>query len=91
MVTGGHVQRACLDQFAFLQNFTVAKESYQFKVLNKVYLQNFLHGWVVNHEMNLMMLPIHAKSFVNRLHLVLQISKIPLASLRLQLFYVFAN
>jgi hypothetical protein len=33
-----------------------AKESYQFEVLNEVYLQNFLHGWVVNHEMNLMML-----------------------------------
>jgi hypothetical protein len=47
--------RACLVHFTFLQNFTVAKESYQFEVLNEVYLQNFLHGWVVNHEMNLMM------------------------------------
>jgi len=26
------------------------------KVLNEVYLQNFLHGWVVNREMNLMSL-----------------------------------
>jgi hypothetical protein len=33
-----------------------AKESYQFEVLNEVYLQNFLHGWVVNRETNLMML-----------------------------------
>ena len=24
------------------------------KVLNEVYLQNFLHGWTVNREMNLM-------------------------------------
>jgi hypothetical protein len=35
--------------------------------------------------------PIHAKSFINRLHLILQISKIPLASLRLHLFCVFAD
>src|SRR6185503_568270 len=27
-----------------------------FKVLNEVYLQNFLHRWVVNRETNLMML-----------------------------------
>ena len=27
-----------------------------FEVLNEVYLQNFLHRWVVNREMNLMML-----------------------------------
>jgi hypothetical protein len=33
--------------------------------------------------------PIHTKSFINRLHLVLQISKIPLASLRLQVFLRF--
>ena len=26
------------------------------EVLNKVYLQNFLHGWAVNREMNLMSL-----------------------------------
>ena len=25
-------------------------------VLNKIYLRNFLHGWVVNREMNLMSL-----------------------------------
>jgi hypothetical protein len=30
--------RACLDHFAKTQNFTVAKESYQFEVLNEVYL-----------------------------------------------------
>jgi hypothetical protein len=36
--------------------FYFAKKSYQFEVLNEVYLQNFLHGWVVNHETNLMML-----------------------------------
>ena len=34
----------------------IAMESYKFEVLNEVYLQNFLHRWVVNHEMNLMML-----------------------------------
>jgi hypothetical protein len=33
-----------------------AKESYQFEVLNEVYLQNFLHRWIVNRETNLMML-----------------------------------
>jgi hypothetical protein len=33
-----------------------AKESYQFEVLNEVYLQNFLHRWVVNRETNLMIL-----------------------------------
>jgi len=27
-----------------------------FEVLNEVYLQNFLHRWVVNRETNLMML-----------------------------------
>jgi hypothetical protein len=32
------------------------QRNYQFEVLNKVYLQNFLHGWVVNRETNLMML-----------------------------------
>jgi hypothetical protein len=47
---------ACLDHFAKTQNFPVVKESYQFEVLNKVYLQNFLHGWVVNRETNLMSL-----------------------------------
>ena len=31
-------------------------ESYQFEVLNEVYLQNFLHRLVVNRETNLMML-----------------------------------
>jgi hypothetical protein len=50
------LSRGCLVHFAKTQNFTVAKQSYQFEVLNEVYLQNFLHGWVVNHEMNLMML-----------------------------------
>ena len=33
---------------------TDRRESYYFGVLNKIYLQNFLHGWVVNHETNLM-------------------------------------
>ena len=54
------------------------------KVLNKICLQNFLHRWVVNHEMNLMSLInpgsldssrdlqlIRAKSFTNRFYLVL--------------------
>ena len=57
-------------------------------VLNKIYLQNFLHRWAINHETNLMNLlktdsssdlkPICIKSFVNRFYLILQISKIPL-------------
>jgi hypothetical protein len=34
--------------------------------------------------------PIYAKSFVNRLHLVLQISKIPLKILRLRHFCVYS-
>ena len=37
------------------QNF-FAKEFYWFEVLNEIYLQNFLHRWVVNRETNLMML-----------------------------------
>ena len=44
--------RPCLD---VLQK-KIAMESYEFEVLNEVYLQNFLHRWVVNREMNLMML-----------------------------------
>ena len=28
-------------------------ESYYFGVLNKIYLQNLLYGWVANHETNL--------------------------------------
>ena len=32
------------------------RESYYFGVLNEVYLQKILHGWVVNHETNLMSL-----------------------------------
>jgi hypothetical protein len=47
---------ACLDHGAKRLNFFFAKESYQFEVLNEVYLQNFLHRWVVNRETNLMML-----------------------------------
>jgi len=27
---------------------------YIHEVLNKIYLQTFLHGWVVNREMNIM-------------------------------------
>ena len=34
----------------------IAMESYEFEVLNEVYLQNFLYIWVVNRETNLMML-----------------------------------
>ena len=29
-----------------------AMESYKFEVLNEVYLQNFLHKWIVNRETN---------------------------------------
>ena len=38
-----------------MQKFVVT-EYYQFEVLNKFYLQNFLYRWVVNRETNLMML-----------------------------------
>jgi len=44
--------RPCLD--VLQKNF--AMESCEFEVLNEVYLQNFLHRWVVNRETNLMML-----------------------------------
>jgi hypothetical protein len=37
-------------------NAKFSKESCQFEILNEVYLQNFLHGWAVNHETNLMSL-----------------------------------
>jgi hypothetical protein len=37
-------------------NAKFLKESCQFEVLNKVYLQNFLHGCAVNRETNLMSL-----------------------------------
>ena len=30
--------------------------TYMHGVLNEIYLQNFLHGWVVNHETDLMSL-----------------------------------
>ena len=43
-----------------------------FEVLNKVYLQK-----VDSLDSSRDLQSIHAKSFVNRLHLVLQISKIP--------------
>ena len=33
---------------------TDEREFCYFGVLNEIYLQNFLHGWVVNHETNLM-------------------------------------
>ena len=44
--------RVCLVHFAkFCKDVKMA-----FEVLNEVYLQNFLHRWVVNRETNLMML-----------------------------------
>ena len=48
-------RRPCLVPCAVNANF-FSKESYQFEVLNKVYLNFFLHRWVVNRETNLMML-----------------------------------
>ena len=44
--------RPCLDYLSK----KIKRESCYFEVINKIYLQNFLHGWVVNHEMNLMSL-----------------------------------
>ena len=44
--------RVCLVHFAK----KIVKESWSFEVLNEVYLQNFLHGWAVNRETNLMSL-----------------------------------
>ena len=44
--------RPCLD---VLQK-KIAMESYEFEVLDEVYLQNFLHRWAVNRETNLMSL-----------------------------------
>ena len=44
--------RVCLVHFA-----KMCKDvNRAFEVLNEVYLQNFLHRWVVNRETNLMML-----------------------------------
>jgi len=45
-------QWVCLVHFAK----TCKDVKMAFEVLNEVYLQNFLHRWVVNREMNLMML-----------------------------------
>ena len=42
--------------FYVSQKKKIAMESYEFEVLNEVYLQNFLYRWVVNRETNLMML-----------------------------------
>ena len=50
------VVRPCLVLLPCKCKKKIVKESYQFEVLNEVYLQNFLHRWVVNREMNLMML-----------------------------------
>ena len=44
--------RVCLVHFAK----TCKDVNRAFEVLNEVYLQNFLHRWVVNRETNLMML-----------------------------------
>jgi len=44
--------RVCLVHFAKL----CKDVKRAFEVLNEVYLQNFLHRWVVNRETNLMML-----------------------------------
>ena len=46
------VLRMCLVHFTkFCKDVKMA-----FEVLNEIYLQNFLHRWVVNREMNLMIL-----------------------------------
>ena len=50
------VQRPCLVRKACKGKIFFASESSQFEVVNEVYLQNFLHGCVVNRETNLMML-----------------------------------
>ena len=52
MTQGGLKLQAVLD---VLQK-KITMESYEFEVLNEVYLQFFLHRWVVNRETNLMML-----------------------------------
>ena len=44
--------RVCLVHFAKMSKDV----NRAFEVLNEVYLQNFLHRWVVNRETNLMML-----------------------------------
>ena len=38
----------------FLSQKFLETKSYHLEVLNEVYLQNFLHEWVVNHETDLM-------------------------------------
>ena len=50
------ILRPCLVREACKGKKKFASESSQFEVVNEVYLQNFLHGWVINRETNLMML-----------------------------------
>ena len=52
----GYLLRPCLDREPVKAKKFLRFESSQFEVLNEVYLQNFLHRWVVNRETNLMML-----------------------------------
>ena len=55
----GMIIRPCLDPKILHQKTSHRMFGYIHRVLNKIYLQNFLHGWIVNHETNLMSLIIH--------------------------------
>jgi len=50
------VLKPCLDPKNFWQKISHHKFEHMHGVLNEVYLQNFVHKWVVNREMNLMSL-----------------------------------
>ena len=50
------VLRPCLDPKILHQKTSHRMFGNMHGVLNKIYLQNFLHGWIENREMNLMSL-----------------------------------
>jgi len=48
--------RPCLDAKNFWQKTSHHMFGHMHGVLNEIYLQNFLHGWTINRETNLMSL-----------------------------------
>ena len=52
----GCKQRVCLNPKNLHQKTSHRMFGHMHEVLNRIYLQNFLHEWVVNREMNLISL-----------------------------------